>query len=32
MTQHEGAEFGKGDFVLLDNITEDAFMENLKLR
>lgn len=32
MTQHEGAEFGKGDFVLLDEISEDAFMHNLKLR
>ncbi|XP_071812059.1 unconventional myosin-Id-like isoform X2 [Apostichopus japonicus] len=32
MTQHEGAEFGKGDFVLLDDINEDAFMGNLKLR
>ncbi|XP_072029754.1 unconventional myosin-Id-like [Amphiura filiformis] len=32
MAEHEGPEFGKGDFVLLDNITEDDFMANLKLR
>ena len=25
-------EYGKGDFVLLDEITKDAFMGNLKLR
>lgn len=28
----EGKEFGVGDFVLLDNVTLDAFMSNLKLR
>ncbi|XP_071959724.1 unconventional myosin-Id-like isoform X2 [Antedon mediterranea] len=28
----EGPEFGKGDFVLLDEISEDMFMQNLKLR
>ncbi|XP_038044734.1 unconventional myosin-Id-like [Patiria miniata] len=33
MAEHdEGAEYGKGDFVLLDEITEEAFMTNLKLR
>ena len=33
MAEHdEGAEFGKGDFVLLDEVTEDAFMANLRLR
>ncbi|XP_052797829.1 unconventional myosin-Id-like [Mya arenaria] len=29
---HEGPEFGVGDFVLLNDITLDAFMNNLKLR
>lgn len=29
---HEGPEFGVGDFVLLHDLTLDAFMENLKLR
>ena len=28
----EGPEFGIGDFVLLRELTLDAFMENLKLR
>ncbi|WAQ94639.1 MYO1D-like protein [Mya arenaria] len=28
---HEGPEFGVGDFVLLNDITLDAFMNNLKL-
>ncbi|XP_033097295.1 unconventional myosin-Id-like isoform X2 [Anneissia japonica] len=28
----EGPEFGKGDFVLLDEINEEMFMQNLKLR
>lgn len=26
------AEFGKADFVLLDEVTKEAFMANLKLR
>ncbi|XP_077866733.1 unconventional myosin-Id-like [Saccoglossus kowalevskii] len=29
---HEGPEFGKGDFVLLDTVDLPHFMENLKLR
>lgn len=29
---HEGPEFGVGDFVLLHDLTLDAFMENLKMR
>ncbi|KAK7010457.1 unconventional myosin-Id [Biomphalaria glabrata] len=29
---HEGPEFGIGDFVLLRELSLDAFMENLKLR
>nr|CAB3264156.1 unconventional myosin-Id [Phallusia mammillata] len=28
----EGSEFGKGDFVLLDQLTQEAFMDNLRLR
>ena len=28
----EDLALGKGDFVLLDDLTEDAFMDNLKLR
>lgn len=32
MAEQESLEYGKGDFVLLDEITKDAFMENLKLR
>ncbi|KAK3104099.1 hypothetical protein FSP39_024410 [Pinctada imbricata] len=29
---HEGPEYGIGDFVLLRDVTMEAFMENLKLR
>ena len=32
MADHEGPEYGKGDFILLDKITPDHFLENLKLR
>jgi len=32
MAFFEGEEFGKGDFVLLDQITMDEFMSNLQLR
>ncbi|XP_061657110.1 unconventional myosin-Ig isoform X2 [Syngnathoides biaculeatus] len=32
MAEMEGLEFGKSDFVLLDEVTMDQFMENLKLR
>jgi hypothetical protein len=32
MSAFEGAQYGVGDFVLLENITTDAFMSNLKLR
>ena len=32
MAEQESLEYGKGDFVLLDEITENAFMANLKLR
>lgn len=28
----ESPEFGVGDFILLDKVTEDAFLANLKLR
>ena len=28
----EGPEFGVGDFVLLQNLSINGFMENLKLR
>lgn len=28
----EGPEFGKGDFVLLDNLTVEEFMQNLQMR
>ena len=28
----EPAEFGHGDFIMMEDITEDAFMSNLKLR
>ncbi|XP_076094542.1 unconventional myosin-Id-like isoform X1 [Mytilus galloprovincialis] len=31
-TIHEGPEFGIGDFVLLHDVTLEAFMDNLKLR
>ena len=32
MALSEPAEFGHPDFILLDDITEEAFLENLKLR
>ena len=32
MALSESAEFGHPDFILLDEITEDAFLANLKLR
>uniref|UniRef100_A0A8C6TXH5 Unconventional myosin-Id n=1 Tax=Neogobius melanostomus TaxID=47308 RepID=A0A8C6TXH5_9GOBI len=32
MAEHESLEFGKADFVLLDNVSMDEFMANLKLR
>ena len=32
MAYFEGAEFGKGDFVLLDQVSMEQFMSNLKLR
>ncbi|XP_056154272.1 unconventional myosin-Ig [Lampris incognitus] len=32
MAELEGLEFGKSDFVLLDEVTMKQFMENLKLR
>jgi len=32
MSAFEGPEFGLGDFVLMNNITIDDFMKNLKLR
>nr|XP_057903496.1 unconventional myosin-Ig isoform X2 [Doryrhamphus excisus] len=32
MAEMEGLEFGKSDFVLLDEVTMEEFMENLKLR
>lgn len=32
MSSFESAEFGVGDFVLLDNINIDEFMKNLSLR
>ncbi|KAL6099434.1 myo1g [Pungitius sinensis] len=32
MSELEGLEFGKSDFVLLDEVTMEQFMENLKLR
>lgn len=32
MALSEPAEFGHPDFILLDEITEDAFLANLKLR
>lgn len=30
--EHEGPDMGVGDFVLLSQITMDAFIKNLKLR
>lgn len=32
MALSEPAEFGHPDFILLDEVTEAAFMANLKLR
>lgn len=32
MAEQESLKYGKGDFVLLDEITKEAFMKNLKLR
>ncbi|XP_077447178.1 unconventional myosin-Ig isoform X1 [Stigmatopora argus] len=32
MAEMEGLEFGKSDFVLLDEVTMEHFMENLKMR
>ncbi|CAH2281760.1 unconventional myosin-Ig-like [Pelobates cultripes] len=32
MAEHESLEFGKADFVLLDQVTMEDFMANLKLR
>ncbi|KAM4524857.1 unconventional myosin-Id isoform 1-T1 [Odontesthes bonariensis] len=32
MAEHESLEFGKADFVLLDNVSTEEFMANLKLR
>lgn len=32
MAEQEGPEFGKADFVLLDEVTMEHFMENLRLR
>ena len=32
MNNFISAEFGKADFVLLDKVTKEAFMANLKLR
>lgn len=32
MAALESLEFGKSDFVLLDEVTMEQFMENLKLR
>ncbi|TNN39328.1 Unconventional myosin-Id [Liparis tanakae] len=32
MAELEDLEFGKSDFVLLDEVTMEQFMENLKLR
>uniref|UniRef100_A0A3B4YJX6 Myosin ID n=1 Tax=Seriola lalandi dorsalis TaxID=1841481 RepID=A0A3B4YJX6_SERLL len=32
MAEHESLEFGKADFVLLDNVSIEEFMANLKLR
>ncbi len=30
MAEHESLEFGKADFVLLDNVSLEEFMANLK--
>lgn len=32
MAELEGPEFGKADFVLLDEVTMEHFLENLRLR
>ncbi|TSK14721.1 Unconventional myosin-Id [Bagarius yarrelli] len=32
MAEHESLEFGKADFVLLDNVSSEEFLANLKLR
>ena len=32
MANFSSVEFGKADFVLLEEITKDAFMDNLRLR
>uniref|UniRef100_A0A4W3JXL6 Myosin IG n=1 Tax=Callorhinchus milii TaxID=7868 RepID=A0A4W3JXL6_CALMI len=32
MADQESLEFGKSDFVLLDNVTTEEFLENLRLR
>ncbi|XP_026698526.1 unconventional myosin-Ig-like [Athene cunicularia] len=32
MAELEGPEFGKADFVLLDEVTMEQFLENLRLR
>uniref|UniRef100_A0A8C4ZTZ1 Myosin 1D n=1 Tax=Gadus morhua TaxID=8049 RepID=A0A8C4ZTZ1_GADMO len=32
MAEHESLEFGKADFVLMDNVCMEDFMANLKLR
>ncbi|KAK9530033.1 hypothetical protein VZT92_011569 [Zoarces viviparus] len=32
MAEHESLEYGKEDFVLLDNVSMEEFMTNLKLR
>ncbi|TNN65342.1 Unconventional myosin-Id [Liparis tanakae] len=31
MAEHESLEYGKADFVLLDNVSTEEFMANLKL-
>ena len=32
MGEHEGKEYGIGDLVLLDSITDESVVANLKLR
>ena len=32
MAEHESLEYGKADFVLLDTVSMEEFMGNLKLR
>ena len=29
---HEGSEYGIGDFILLQDLTLESFMDNLRLR